>query len=101
LYTLEVTGPILPGCVYELFQLLKASQKGNFKANLSAHQPTVAFNVPHSNIKSENIPTANGSCLQQSLSHGQLKYYKEAEEMNAGCFLKDLKCTAGLFTWTS
>lgn len=100
LHTIEISGPILPGCVYELSQLLKASQKGNFKATLSANIPTVAFNVPKRNTKSETVSVGNGSHLQQSLSQGQLKYYQDAEQLN-GCCLKELECKGGFFTWTS
>ncbi|XP_068747682.1 protein downstream neighbor of Son-like [Montipora capricornis] len=100
LHTIEISGPILPGCVYVLSQLFKASQKGNFKATLSANQPTVAFNVPKRNTNSETVSMGNGSHLQQSLSQGQLKYYQDAEQLN-GCCLKELECKGGFFTWTS
>lgn len=88
----------MPGCVYELTQLLKASQKGHFKATFSAHQPSVAFNVPSKNVESGSKSMPRGSRLEHSISQGQLKYYQETEQLKGNC-LKELDCKDGLFTW--
>lgn len=95
---MEISGPILPGCVYELSQLLKASQNGDFKATLSAHQPTVAFNVPSRKTQSDDKSLPFGPHLEHSISQGQLKYYQEGEQLKGNC-LKELDCKDGLFTW--
>ena len=97
MYSLEISGPLLPGCMYELCHLLKASQIGDFKATFSAHQPSVAFNVPSS--KTEGKCTPSGSNLEHSISCGQWKHYQEAEQLK-GTFLKELNCKDNLFTWT-
>ncbi|KAL9968286.1 hypothetical protein ACROYT_G026640 [Oculina patagonica] len=98
LYSLEISGPLLPGFTYELCHLLKASQKGNFKATFSAHQPSVAFNVPNHEI--ENNYIASDCYLERSISSGQWKHYQEVEQLKGNC-LKELNCKDGLFTWAS
>ena len=98
LYSLEISGPLLPGCMYELCHLLKASQIGDFKAIFSAHQPSVAFNVL--SPKTEGKCTPSGSNLEHSTSCGQWTHYQEAEQLK-GTFLKELNCKDNLFTWTT
>ena len=98
LYSLDISGPILPGCLYELCHLLKSSQEGDFKATLSAHQPSVAFNVPGIETKDNCFPS--GCVLQQSISRGQWKHYQEADQLKGIC-LKELSCKDKLFSWTT
>lgn len=98
LCSLEISGPILPGCLYELCHLLKESQGGDFKATFFVHQPSVAFNVP--SMKTEENYLQSECPLQQSISHGQWRHYQEAEKLQDMC-LKDLSCKDKLFSWTT
>jgi len=77
---------------------LKASQNGDFKAAFSAHQPSVAFNIP--TLETEGKYTPIGSNLEHSISCGQWKHYQEAEQLK-GTFLKELNCKDNLFAWTT
>ena len=99
LYSLEISGPLLPGCLFEICQLLKTSQKGTFKATFGTHQPSVAFNVPSSHPKSESEGFVFcGSDLEECISSGQWKHYQESEQLSGSC-LKELTCSEGLYTW--
>ncbi|KAF6384609.1 DNA replication fork stabilization factor DONSON [Rhinolophus ferrumequinum] len=44
-FSLEITGPIMPHCLYSMTTLLKSSQSGSFSAGLYTHEPTVVFNI--------------------------------------------------------
>ena len=99
LYSVELSGPLLPGCLFEMCQLLKTSQKGTFKATFSTHQPSVAFNVPSGHTKSESEEFFScGSDLEEGISSGQWKHYQESEQLSGSC-LKELTCSEGLYTW--
>ena len=99
LYSLEISGPLLPGCLFEICQLLKTSQKGTFKATFCTHQPSVAFNVPSSHMKSESEGfVCCGSDLDEGISSRQRKHYQESEQLSGSC-LKELTCSEGLYTW--
>ena len=99
LYSLDISGPLLPGSLYDLCQLLKVSQEGNFTATLSAYQPSVALNVPLRKKESGFKPIVRESYTESSVSSLQLAHYQQPQSLEKVC-LKELKCKGGLFTWT-
>ncbi|KAJ7391762.1 hypothetical protein OS493_016049 [Desmophyllum pertusum] len=97
LYSLEISGPLLPGCLYELCHLLKASQKGH-SSHLVCTPSISGLQCP--SLESEDKYIPSGSYLEQSISYGQWKHYREAEQMKGNC-LKDSNVKNSLFTWTT
>uniref|UniRef100_A0A674JRN2 Downstream neighbor of SON n=1 Tax=Terrapene triunguis TaxID=2587831 RepID=A0A674JRN2_9SAUR len=45
IFSLEVTGPVMPHCLHTLTMLLKSAQRGAFSAVLYTHEPTALFNI--------------------------------------------------------
>ncbi|EMP32268.1 Protein downstream neighbor of son like protein [Chelonia mydas] len=45
IFSLEITGPVMPHCLHTLTMLLKSAQKGAFSAVLYTHEPTAVFNT--------------------------------------------------------
>ncbi|XP_043928888.1 protein downstream neighbor of Son [Protopterus annectens] len=59
MYSLEITGPILPHFLYSMTLLLKNAQKGAFTTQLYTHEPTAVFNV---DIKSPKMLDQDTLC---------------------------------------
>nr|XP_023958510.2 LOW QUALITY PROTEIN: protein downstream neighbor of Son [Chrysemys picta bellii] len=45
IFSLEITGPVMPHCLHTLTMLLKSAQRGAFSAVLYTHEPTAVFNT--------------------------------------------------------
>lgn len=45
IFSLEITGPVMPHCLHALTMLLKSAQRGAFSAVLYTHEPTAVFNT--------------------------------------------------------
>uniref|UniRef100_A0A8C3TD55 Downstream neighbor of SON n=1 Tax=Chelydra serpentina TaxID=8475 RepID=A0A8C3TD55_CHESE len=45
IFSLEITGPVMPHCLHTLTMLLKSAQRGAFSAVLYTHEPTALFNI--------------------------------------------------------
>ncbi|XP_060754611.1 protein downstream neighbor of son homolog isoform X2 [Neoarius graeffei] len=58
-FSLEVTGPIMPHALHTLTQLLRPAQKGSFSMALYTHEPSAVLNVPVTTKPSESDRQTN------------------------------------------
>ena len=92
-HSLEVIGPVLPSCMYELCRLLQDTQDGQFAASFSVHQLSVAFNIPSVAHQDPWDPTHDSG-----LSTEQMEYFKESTVPSNLC-MKELHCQNSVFSW--
>ncbi|XP_067298971.1 protein downstream neighbor of son homolog [Pseudorasbora parva] len=98
-YSLEVTGPIMPHTLHTLTQLLRPAQRGEFSAGLYTHEPTAVLNVPISQSSGplECVVQDLGRCGLQQSSIQQLA----APSMLGKCALRQLHMRGYSYSWKS
>lgn len=52
-FSLEVLGPVLPHSLHALSLLLGPAQRGSFRALLSPHEPSAAFNAALPQVRTQ------------------------------------------------
>lgn len=53
MFSLEVLGPVLPHSLHALSLLLGPAQRGSFRALLSPHEPSAAFNAALPQVRTQ------------------------------------------------
>uniref|UniRef100_A0A674J4P5 Downstream neighbor of SON n=1 Tax=Terrapene triunguis TaxID=2587831 RepID=A0A674J4P5_9SAUR len=67
IFSLEVTGPVMPHCLHTLTMLLKSAQKGAFSAVLYTHEPTAVFNTNTERILNK-VSSLKGETMWKDLT---------------------------------
>ena len=109
LYTVEVTGPVLPHTLYGLSDLF-AHTHNKYTASISVHEPTAAFNVtkkisPDDTMEDQSDKdntieaSENIDCDKLSLTPKEAKYFCRASDLDKKG-IKELRYAEDLYTWT-
>lgn len=98
IYTLEVSGPILPHNVDFLLNLIAESQEGQFFATFQHHEPTASFtkaSFSTSKVSDHNEPHSLHRGFPKDFVD---KLYRPQTILRKAW--KELKYTNGQFEWT-
>ncbi|XP_044298033.1 protein downstream neighbor of Son isoform X2 [Varanus komodoensis] len=100
IFTLEITGPVMPHSLHSLSMVLKSAQKGSFSAVCYTNEPTAVFNIDISNgqnIKEESIrkDLCNYGLHPNTLD--QLRLYSTLGKSS----IKHLEMNDYFYTWKS
>ncbi|EDO45851.1 predicted protein [Nematostella vectensis] len=95
LFSLEITGPLMPSVVHDICCLIKSTQEGSYQAAFVPQQNSVAINFV-------SQPSVTGSRALAShklgISETNCKYFSQEQTLNKAS-LKELTCKNGKFSW--
>ncbi|XP_053312818.1 protein downstream neighbor of Son [Spea bombifrons] len=98
LFSLEISGPILPHSLHCFSLLLKSAQRGSFSTSLYTHEPTAVFNTAiHPQTTKENISSDLTSC---GLQPPTLEHLSQLCQLGKNS-LRQLEMSDYKYTWKS
>ncbi|TRY92772.1 hypothetical protein DNTS_024847, partial [Danionella cerebrum] len=101
-FSLELTGPVMPHTVHSLTRLLTEAQRGEFSTAIFTHQPTAVLNVPFSNITEK---PQQEQCVLEDLSgcalHQSCVHHLAVPSILGKHSLRQLNMKEGFFSWNT